>query len=73
MQVKQRKISIYMDNVLTHVNDPAIPALIGNLKEHGNFSGQQINQSNSEAIMLVERWPMELAGTFDFRWSNSGF
>lgn len=51
----------------------AIPALIGNLKEHGNFSGKQINQSNSEAIMLIGRWPMELAGTFDFRWSNNGF
>lgn len=55
MQVKQPKISIYMENVLTHINDPAIVALIGNLKEHGNFSGQQINQSNSEAIMLVGR------------------
>ena len=51
----EHKISLYADDVLTYISDPAtsVPALMRNLKEYGELSGYKINQSKSEAMMLV--------------------
>lgn len=71
----EHKISLYADDVLTYISDPisSVPALIKNLEEYGKLSGYQINQSKSEAMMLMGHWPTQLAGKFEFHWSNHGF
>ena len=33
-------------------------------------SGYQINQSKSEAMMLVGHWPNQMSGRLDFDWSQ---
>ena len=69
---KEHKISLYADNILTYISDPilSVPALIDALKTYGELSGYQINQSKSEALMLVGHWPIQLSGRLDFRWSQ---
>ena len=71
----EHKISLYADDVLTYLSDPAtsVPALMRNLKEYGELSGYKINQSKSEAMMLVGHWPAQLTGSIKFHWSNQGF
>ena len=60
---------------MTYISDPAtsVPALMRNLKEYGELSGYKINQSKSEAMMLVGHWPAQLTGSIKFHWSNQGF
>lgn len=69
---KEHKISLYADDILTYISDPAlsVPALIDTLKNYGELSGYQINQSKSEAMMLVEHLPIQLSGRTDFHWSQ---
>lgn len=69
---KEHKISLYADDILTYISDPvlSVPALIDTLKKYGELSGYQINQSKSEAMMLVGHWPIQLSGRLNFRWSQ---
>ena len=38
-----------------------------NLKEYGELSGYKINQSKSEAMMLVGHWPAQLTGQIEIK------
>ena len=69
---REHKISLYADDILTYISDPVIsvPALMDTLKEYGELSGYQINQSKSEAMMLVGQWPIQLTGRLNVHWSQ---
>ena len=71
----EHNISLYADDILTFISDPvsSVPALMRNIEEYGELSGYQINQSKSEAMMLVGHWPVQLTGSVSFRWSYQGF
>lgn len=71
----EHKISLYADDILTYISDPkiSVPALIKNLKEFGELSGYQINQSKSEAMTLVGERPQQLAEHNKFRFPSQGF
>lgn len=68
----EHKISLYADDILTYISDPivSVPALMNTLKEYGELSGYQINESKSEAMMLKGQWPTQLTGRLHFRWSQ---
>lgn len=66
----EHKISLYADDILTYISDPvvSVPALMNTLKEYGELSGYQINESKSEAMMLKGQWPTQLTGRLQYRW-----
>lgn len=72
---KEHKISLFADDILTYVSDPAtsVIPLIKTLEEYGRLSGYRINQAKSEAMMLKGQWPTNLKNKFHFHMSNQGF
>ncbi len=69
------KISMYADDIILYINDPliSIPTLLKCLRDFGSVSGYKINESKSEAMMLVGKWPSELEKIVSFRRLTSGF
>lgn len=72
---KEHKISLFADDILTYISDPAtsLPSLMKAFEDYGIFSGYQINQSKSEAMMLKGQWPTNFKSQFNFRMSTQGF
>ena len=69
------KISLYADDVILYITNPSlsIPALLGCLNDFGKVSGYKVNETKSEAMMLVGEWPSELREKIKFNWSPEGF
>lgn len=69
------KILLYADDVILYITDPlnSIPVLLSRLGEFGEISGYKVNETKSEAMMLVGKWPTELNKEVTFNWSNMGF
>lgn len=69
------KISMYADDIILYINDPliSIPTLLKCLRDFGSVSGYKVNESKSEAMMMVGEWPSELEKIVSFRWSAEGF
>ena len=69
------KILLYADDVILYITDPlnSIPVLLSRLGEFGEISGYKINETKSEAMMLVGKWPTELDKEVTFNWSNTVF
>lgn len=56
------KISLYADDVILYISDPqtSVPTLLKCLKDFGIALGYKVNESKSEAMMLVGNWPSQL-------------
>ena len=65
------KISMYADDVVLYISDPlsSIPTLPNCLRDFGSASGYKVNESKSEAMMPVGKWPSELEKIVSFKWS----
>lgn len=72
---KSHVISLYADDVILYISNPleSIPAIMDCLSEFGIVSGYKVNESKSEAMMLVGEFPPQLAGKVAFNWSSQGF
>lgn len=71
---KCQKIALYADDILLFIENPisSIPALLDCLEVYENISGNKINSTKSEALMITGVWP-ELNDRASFRWSKQGF
>ena len=69
------KISLYANYVILYITYPlnSIPVLLSCLVEFGEISGYKVNETKSEVLMLVGKWPNELDKEVTFNWSNRGF
>lgn len=56
------KILMYLDYIILYISDPLIfiPTLLNCLRDFGFASGYKVNESKSEALMLVGKWPTKL-------------
>uniref|UniRef100_A0A3P8TVH1 Reverse transcriptase domain-containing protein n=1 Tax=Amphiprion percula TaxID=161767 RepID=A0A3P8TVH1_AMPPE len=69
------KISLYADDVILYISDPqtSIAPLLETLQQFGKVSGYKVNETKSEALMLVGNWPPELNREAHFKWPTQGF
>lgn len=69
------KISLFTDDVLLYITNPldSIPVLMNSFRNYGELSGYKINQTKSEAVMIVGSWSPHLDKIAPFHWARQGF
>lgn len=69
------KMLMYADDTILYLSDPliSIPTLLNCLRDFGYVSGYRVNESKSQVMMLVGKWPAELEKMVSFKWSALGY